>query len=252
MSLQAKSDALKLRNKVAVVTGGSAGIGLGAAKAFAREGARVFITGRREDELKKAVNEIGHGAVGVRADASNLADIDRLYEEVGAKAGRIEILMLNAGFYEFAKVGEITEQHFDKIYNTNVKGLFFAFQKALPLLSKGASVIFTGSIASRFGMPEMSIYGSSKAAVRALARGMVADTRDRGIRVNVLTPGHTATPGLDGLIPRSVQTQLIQKIPVGRLAEPEDLARAAVFLASDDSAYITGIELDVDGGVAQI
>lgn len=242
---------MKLKDKVAVVTGGSQGIGLASAKAFAREGAMVFITGRREAELAKAVEEIGHGAVGVRADASNLQDIDRLYAEVKAKAGRLDVLMLNAAHFEYANVEDITEAHFQRVYDTNVKGVFFGVQKALPMLKPGASVILVGSIASRRPMLSMLIYGSSKAAVRSLARGLVAETRGRGVRFNVLTPGATETPGASNLT-QEQKAAVARKIPLGRMAVPEDLAAAAVFLASDESAYVTGIELDVDGGAAQI
>jgi NAD(P)-dependent dehydrogenase (short-subunit alcohol dehydrogenase family) len=241
----------KLDGKVAVVTGGSAGIGLGIAKAFAAEGAQVVVTGRRQGEFNKAASEIGHGATAVQADAADLADIDRLYAAVKAKHGRIDVLMLNAGFYEFAKFGDITEEHFDRTYNTNVKGILFAFQKALPLLSKGASVILTGSIAAGIGIPNMSVYSSTKAALRNLVRGWILDTKELGIRVNVLSPGHTLTPGLSGLIPQEAHAGIVGTIPLGRLGTPDDLGKAAVFLASDDSAYITGVELDVDGGVAQ-
>jgi NAD(P)-dependent dehydrogenase (short-subunit alcohol dehydrogenase family) len=241
----------KLDGKVAVVTGGSAGIGLGIAKALAGEGAHVVIAGRRQAELDKAVTEIGHGAIAVQADAANLADIDRLYAAVKAKHGRIDVLMLNAGFYEFMKFGDITEEHFDKTYNMNVKGTLFAFQKALPLLSKGASVVLTGSIAAAIGIPNMSVYASTKAALRNLVRGWILDTKDLGIRINVLSPGHTLTPGLSSLIPQEAHAGIVATIPLGRLGSPEDLGKAAVFLASDDSAYITGVELDVDGGVAQ-
>jgi NAD(P)-dependent dehydrogenase (short-subunit alcohol dehydrogenase family) len=241
----------RLEGKVAVVTGASAGIGLGVAKAFANESAHVFITGRRQSELEKAVAEIGNDAVGVQGDASILADLDRLYATVKEKAGRIDVLMLTAAFYEFMKFGEITEDHFDKTYGANVKGLLFGFQKALPLLPKGASVIFTGSIAGSIGIPNMSVYSSTKAAVRNLARGWVLDTKERGIRINVLSPGHTLTPGLQVLIPEEALGGIVDTIPLSRLGNPDDMGKAAVFLASDDSAYITGIELDVDGGVSQ-
>jgi NAD(P)-dependent dehydrogenase (short-subunit alcohol dehydrogenase family) len=245
------SMSMKLDGKVAVVTGGSAGIGLGVAKQFAREGALVYITGRRQSELDKAVAEIGHGAIAVQADASKLGDLDHLYEVVKRNNGHIDVLVLNAGFYEFMKFGDITEEHFDKTYNTNVKGLLFAFQKALPLLHNNASIILTGSIAASIGIPSMSVYSSTKAAVRNLARGWMLDTKDRGLRINVLSPGHTMTPGLAGLLPVEAHDGLIATIPAGRLGTPEDIAKAAVFLASDDSAYINGIELDVDGGVSQ-
>ena len=241
----------KLQDKVAVITGGSQGIGLGAAKAFAAEGAKVFITGRRQAELDKAVAEIGGNAVGILADAANLADYDRLYNEIRLHANRIDVLFVNAGFYEFGTFGDITEAHFDKTFNTNVKGLLFAVQKALPLLGKGSSVIMTGSIASMKGMPSFSVYDATKAAVRSFARGWIIDLKGRGIRINVLSPGHTVTPGLDGLMSDEVKTMVLPSIPAGRMGTPEDLGKAAVFLASDDSDYVTGIELFVDGGAGQ-
>lgn len=241
----------KLEGRIAVVTGGSAGIGLGIAKAFAAEGAHVFITGRRQEELDKAVAEIGIGAAGIRADASNLADLDRLFDAVKVKHGRIDVLALNAGFFEFMKLGEITEEHFDKTYNTNVKGLLFGFQKALPMLSKNASVILTGSIAAFKGIPTMSVYSSTKAAIRNLVRAWILETKGRGMRINVLNPGHTLTPGFNNLLPAEAHAGVIASIPLDRLGTPDDLGRAALFLASDDSAYVNGIELDVDGGAAQ-
>jgi NAD(P)-dependent dehydrogenase (short-subunit alcohol dehydrogenase family) len=241
----------KLEGKVAVVTGGSAGIGLGAAKRFAEEGAHVFITGRRQSELDKAVAAIGRNATALQGDTSKLADIERIYAAVKEKAGRIDVLFANAGTYEFGTLGKITEEHFDKIFGTNVRGLLFTVQKALPLLSKGASVILTGSIASSFGIPSMSVYSASKAAVRSFARSWTLDLKARGIRVNVLSPGHTATPGLDVLLDDKQQADVATTIPLQRLGTPDDLGKAAVFLASDDSAYITGIDLVVDGGVIQ-
>ena len=241
----------KLQGKIAVVTGGSQGIGLGAAKAFAAEGARVFITGRRQAELDRAVAEIGGGAVGILADAAKLADYDRLYSEIRLHANRIDVLFVNAGFYEFGTFGEITEDHFDKTFNTNVKGLLFAVQKALPLLGQGSSVILTGSIASMKGMPSFSVYDATKAAVRSFARGWIVDLKGRGIRVNVLSPGHTITPGLNGLMSDEVKAMVLPSIPAGRMGTPEDLGKAAVFLASADSDYVTGIELFVDGGAGQ-
>jgi NAD(P)-dependent dehydrogenase (short-subunit alcohol dehydrogenase family) len=241
----------KLESKIALVTGGSAGIGLGAAKRFAAEGARVFITGRRRSELDKAVAEIGSNATAIQGDASKLADIDRIYATVKERAGHIDVLFLNAGFYEFGTLGEITEEHFDKTFNTNVRGLLFAVQKALPLLGEGSSVILTGSIASSIGIPSFSVYNATKAAVRSFARSWILDLKGRGIRVNVLSPGHTETPGLDVLLDDEKRAGLVAKIPLDRMGTPDDLGRAAVFLASEDSAYITGIELTVDGGVAQ-
>lgn len=242
---------MKLNGKVAIVTGGSSGIGLGIAKEYAAEGATVYITGRRQSELDKAVAAIGRGAIAVQADAANLGDLDKLYETVQRNSGHIDILVLNAGFYEFMKIGEITEEHFDKTYNTNVRGLVFGFQRALPLLRDGASIILTGSIAASKGIPNMSVYSSTKAAVRNLVRGWIIDLKERKFRINVLSPGHTVTPGLAGLIPAEAYEGIAATTPIGRMGTPEDMGKAAVFLASDDSAFITGVQLDVDGGVAQ-
>ncbi len=241
----------KLENKVAVITGGSAGIGFGAAKRFVEEGAKVFITGRRQGELDRAVAEIGGDVEAIQADAASLADIDRVYRIVKEKAGRIDVLFANAGFYEFGTFGEITEEHFDKTFNTNVRGLLFAVQKALPLLPKGSSVILTGSIASIKGFPSFSVYDATKAAIRSFARGWIVDLKGRDIRINVLSPGHTETPGLATLADQNVRDMMKANVPLGRMGTSDDLARAAVFLASEDSSYITGIELFVDGGVAQ-
>jgi NAD(P)-dependent dehydrogenase (short-subunit alcohol dehydrogenase family) len=241
----------KLDGKVAVITGGSAGIGLGTAKRFAAEGARVYITGRRQTELDKAVAEMGSAATAIRADASKLADIDRVYDIVKKQVGHIDILFANAGFYEFGKLGEITEEHFDNTFNTNVRGLLFLVQKALPLLRSGSSVILNGSIASLKGIPSFSVYDATKAAVRSFARGWIVDLKGRGIRINVLSPGHTDTPGLATLLTNDQKQGIATTIPLERLGTADDLARAAVFLASDDSAYVNGVELFVDGGVAQ-
>jgi NAD(P)-dependent dehydrogenase (short-subunit alcohol dehydrogenase family) len=241
----------KLEGKIAVVTGGSAGIGLGAAKRFAAEGAQVFITGRRQTELDKAVAEISGNATAVQGDASSLADIDRIYASVKAKAGRIDVLFVNAGFYESGTFGEITEEHFDKTFNTNVRGLLFAVQKALPLLSKGSSVILTGSIASIKGFPSFSVYNATKAAVRSFARSWIVDLKGHAIRVNVLSPGHIDTPGLSNLMTDGQKADAIATVPLERLGTPDDLGKAAVFLASDDSSYVNGVEFFVDGGVAQ-
>jgi NAD(P)-dependent dehydrogenase (short-subunit alcohol dehydrogenase family) len=241
----------KLNNKVAVVTGGSAGIGLGVVKLFAAEGAQVFITGRRQSELDKAVRIIDGKVTAVRADTSVLADIDRIYEKVKEKAARIDILVVNAGFYELGKFGEVTEGHFDKTFNTNVRGLFFSVQKALPLLSRGASVILVGSIASIKGFEAFSVYDATKAAVRSFARSWILDLKGRGIRVNVLSPGHIDTPGLSALMTDQQKSGASANVPLGRLGTPDDMGRVAVFLASDDSGYVNGIELFADGGVAQ-
>ncbi|SIO48467.1 NAD(P)-dependent dehydrogenase, short-chain alcohol dehydrogenase family [Bradyrhizobium erythrophlei] len=230
----------KLEGKIAVVTGGSADIGLGAAKEFVVEGARVFITGRRQIELDRAVAEIGHNAIAIQGDASELPDIKRIYDTVNEKAGRIDVLFANAGFYEFQKFGEITEEHFDNTFGTNVGGPLFAVQGALPLLGKKSSVIFTGSIAANIGIPAMSVYSATKAAIRSFARSWILDLK------GVLSPGRTVTPG-----PNKLKNDLIGTIPLGRLGTPLDLAKGAMFLASDESEYITSIELEVDGGEAQ-
>jgi NAD(P)-dependent dehydrogenase (short-subunit alcohol dehydrogenase family) len=241
----------KLGNKVAVVTGGSAGIGLGVAERFAAEGAQVFVTGRRQSELDKAAAEIDGKVVALRGDTSNLSDIDRIYKTVKEQAGRIDILFANAAFYEVGKLGEITEEHFDKTFNTNVRGLLFAVQKALPILSRGSSVILVGSIASIKGFEALSVYDASKAAVRSFARGWIIDLKGRGIRVNVLSPGHIDTPGLSALMTDEQKVGVVANVPLGRLGTPDDMAKAALFLASDDSSYVNGVELFADGGVAQ-
>ncbi len=242
----------KLADKIAVVTGGSAGIGLGVAKRFAQEGARVFITGRDCVRLDHAVAEIGGGAIGVQGDASKLADIDRIYATVKESAGHIDVLFVNAGVYEFGKLGEITEAHFDKIFDTNVRGVLFAVQKALPLLAEGASVILTGSIASIKGFEAFGVYNDSKAAVRSFARTWIVDLKGRNIRVNVLSPGHIDTPGLSVLFDDSQKAGAVGNVPLGRLGTPDDMAKVAVFLASDDSGYVNGVEFFADGGVAQV
>ena len=241
----------KLEGKIAVVTGGSAGIGFGAAKQFAEAGARVFITGRRQEELDKAVAILGSNVTGIQGDMSDIADIDRLFEKVRLYADQIHVLFVNAGIYEFAPLGEITEAHFDRIFGTNVRGLLFTVQKALPLLKPGASVILTGSIASGKGMASFSVYNATKAAVRSFARSWILDLKGRGIRVNVLSPGYTVTPGLNRLVGANEQAAMAGTVPLERMGTPDDLAKAAMFLASDDSAYVDGIELAVDGGAAQ-
>ena len=242
----------KLAGKVALVTGGRSGIGLGIAKRFAEEGARVFITGRRQSQLDEAVPAIGGNAAAIQGDTSNLADLDRIYATVKTQAGHIDVLALNAGVYEFGTLGEITEEHFDKTFNTNVRGLLFAVQKALPLLTNGSSVILTGSMVSIKGFASCSVYNASKAAVRSFARTWIVDLKGRGIRINVLSPGYTATPGLSQFMTDDEKALAVASVPLGRLGTPDDLGKAAVFLASDDSGYVTGIELFVDGGAVQI
>jgi NAD(P)-dependent dehydrogenase (short-subunit alcohol dehydrogenase family) len=242
----------KLADKIAVVIGGSSGIGLGIAKRFGQEGARVFITGRRQSQLDEAAASIGGNAAAIQGDTSNLADLDHIYTAIKTQAGRIDVLAANAGVYEFGTFGEITEEHFDKTFNTNVRGLLFTVQQALPLLTRGSSVILTGSMASIKGLPSLSVYSASKAAVRSFARTWIVDLKGRDIRVNVLSPGTTATPGLSHFLTDEEKASAVASVPLGRIGTPDDLGKAAVFLASDDSAYVTGIELFVDGGAVQI
>ena len=242
----------KLEDKVALVTGGSAGIGLGIATHFAEEGARVFITGRRQSQLDEAVISIGANAAAIQGDISNLADLDRLFAEIRARAKRIDVLAVNAGVYEFGALGEITEEQFDRTFNTDVRGVLFTVQKALPLLTKGSSVILTGSMVSIKGFAACSVYNAAKAAVRSFARTWIVDLKGRDIRVNVLSPGYTDTPGLSHFVTDQEKAAMVASVPLGRIGTPDDLGKAAVFLASDDSAYVTGIELFVDGGAAQI
>jgi NAD(P)-dependent dehydrogenase (short-subunit alcohol dehydrogenase family) len=241
----------KLEGKVAVVTGGTTGIGFAAAKLFVEEGAYVFITGRRQKELDEAVKTIGPNATGVQGDVSKLADLDRLYETLGAEGRRIDIVFANAGLGEFAALGNITEEHFDKLFNTNVKGALFTVQKALPLLNDGGSIILTGSVGSVKGTPAFGVYGATKAAIRNFVRAWTIELKDRRIRSNVLSPGPTETPLVDRLPPEAI-ARMVSTIPMGRMGSPEEIAKAALFLASDDSSFITGIELFVDGGRAQI
>jgi NAD(P)-dependent dehydrogenase (short-subunit alcohol dehydrogenase family) len=247
----------KLSGKVAIVTGGNSGIGLATAQRFAAEGAKVFITGRRQAELDAAVKLIGHGAVGVQGDVSKLADLDKLYAVVKEQAGKIDVLFANAGGGEFAPLGAITEEHFDQTFNINVKGLLFTVQKALPLFVDGGSIILNASIVSIKGMPAFSVYSATKAAVRSFARTWTMDLKDRKIRVNVVSPGPIETPGVSGLAKnaeeeKQIKAGLAAQVPLGRMGDADEIAKAAVFLASDDSSFVAGIELFVDGGMAQV
>jgi NAD(P)-dependent dehydrogenase (short-subunit alcohol dehydrogenase family) len=248
----------KFENKVVVVTGGTSGIGLATAKRFAAEGASVFVTGRRQDELDAAVRTIGGRVSGVRADMSKLADIDRLYEAVQQKHSQIDVLFTNAGGGSMLPLGAITEEHYEDIFGRNVKGVIFTVQKALPLLRDGASVILMGSTAGATGTAAFSVYGASKAAVRNLARSWTVDLKERGIRVNVISPGPVKTPGLVGLAgPDAAQQQglldyMATQVPIGRVGDPDEIAKAVAFLASDDSSFMAGAELFVDGGQAQV
>jgi NAD(P)-dependent dehydrogenase (short-subunit alcohol dehydrogenase family) len=245
-----------LDDKVALVTGGSTGIGLGIARRFILEGASVVITGRRQAELETAVAGLGERATGVRADVSDLADLDALYDQLKARHGRLDIVVANAGGGEFAALGSITEEHFDRTFAINVKGVLFTVQKALPLLQAGASVIITGSTTSILGGQSFSVYSATKAAVRNFARSWIQDLKGTGIRVNVLSPGPVRTPGLAGLVaPEQAQEFLdsfAAKIPLGRIGDPDEIGKAAVFLASDASSFVNGVELFADGGEAQV
>jgi len=247
----------KLAGKIAVITGGTSGIGLATAQRFVGEGAYVFITGRRQAELDAAVTRISSHVTGVQGDVANLADLDRLYATVQQQNGHRDIVFANAGGGEFAPLGAITEEHFDKTFNSNVKGLLFTVQKALPLLVDGGSIILNASTWASTGTPAFSVYSATKAAVRSFARTWTLDLKARGIRVNAVSPGATDTPALNGLGQTEAEKQqvkagLMASIPMGRLGTPDEIAKAVVFLASDDSSYITGIELFVDGGAAQI
>ncbi|MGE5446538.1 MAG: glucose 1-dehydrogenase [Ignavibacteriales bacterium] len=248
----------KLAGKVAVITGGNSGIGFATAKLFAAEGAYVFITGRRQGELDAAVKEIGKNVTGVQGDVSNLADLDRLYATVKQQKGRIDILFANAGVAEFAPLGAITEEHFDKTFNINVKGLLFTVQKALSLFQDGGSVILNASIVASKGLEAQSVYSATKAAVRSFARTWTVDLKHREIRVNAVSPGPIDTPGLNDLLASpeeqvgQLKTHLTASVPLGRMGSSDEIAKAVLFLASDDSSYVTGIELFVDGGMAQI
>jgi NAD(P)-dependent dehydrogenase (short-subunit alcohol dehydrogenase family) len=248
---------LKLEGKVALVTGGTAGIGLATAQHFAAEGAQVFIMGRRQSALDETVKSIGGKTVAVQGDVSKLADLDRLVETIGAQAGRLDVVFANAGGGEVSAFGSISEEHYAKTFDVNVKGVLFTVQKVLPLLAEGASVIMIGSIAGSKGLPAFSVYNAAKAAIRSFARSWTVDLKDRKIRVNTLSPGPIDTPGLNAVATneeevRKFKTGLASTVPMGRLGTSDEIAKAAVFLASDDSSFITGIELFVDGGTAQI
>ena len=240
----------KLEGKTAVITGGTEGIGLATAKLFVKEGAYVFVTGRRQKELDEAVKAIGTNVSGVQGDVAQLADLDRLYETV-SKKGRIDIVFANAGVGEFVPFGAVTEEHFDKLFGINVRGTLFTVQKALPLLNDGGSIILNGSVASVKGTAAFGVYAASKAAIRSFVRTWTTDLKDRRIRSNVVSPGPIDTP-LASRQSADVIARIVSTIPMGRMGEPEEVAKVALFLASDDSSFVTGIELFVDGGRAQI
>lgn len=247
----------KLEGKIAVITGGSSGIGLATTKRFVSEGAYVFITGRRQSELDVAVSEIGKNVTGIKSDVSNLTDLDNLYNTVKEKKEHIDILFANAGIGEFAPLGEISEGHFDKIFAINVNGVLFTVQKALPLFQDGGSIILNASIAASKGIEAFSVYNATKAAVRSFARTWTVDLRHRKIRVNAVSPGPIDTPVVEGLVQDKEQVEQLKKnlviaVPMGRMGNPDEVAKTVSFLASDESSYVTGIDLSVDGGMAQI
>jgi len=245
----------KLEGKIALITGGSSGIGLATAKRFVEEGAYVFITGRRESELAAAVQNVGWNVTSVQGDVSKLGDLERLFDRIQQAKGRLDVVFANAAITKYAPLGTITEETYDSIFNINVKGVLFTVQKSLPLLSDGASVILTASVATSKGFSSDSVLSATKAAIRSFARTWTADLKDRRIRVNAVSPGPTETPafnevgGSSGLEARKA---ILTSIPLGRLGTPDEIAKAVVFLASEDSSYITGIELFVDGGFAQV
>jgi NAD(P)-dependent dehydrogenase (short-subunit alcohol dehydrogenase family) len=247
----------KLAGKIALVTGGSSGIGLATAKRFVGEGAYVFITGRRDGELAAAVKEIGTNVTGVKGDVSNLRDLDRLFAQIKQEKGRIDIVFANAGTAKYAQMGSITEDDYESMFGINVKGLLFTVQKALPLMPDGAAIILNASIVGSKGLPANSVYSATKAAVRSFARTWTTDLKPRRIRVNAISPGTIDTPGLGSLLASSEvgeqrKKQITNAVPLGRFGTADEIAKAVVFLASDDASYVTGAELFVDGGFAQV
>jgi NAD(P)-dependent dehydrogenase (short-subunit alcohol dehydrogenase family) len=247
----------KLEGKIALITGGNSGIGLATAKQFVNEGAYVFITGRRDKELAAAVKEISKKATGIQGDVSNLADLDRLLAQIKQEKGKLDVVFANAGIAKYAAFGKITEDFYDSMFDVNVKGVLFTVQKALSLLSDGASIILNASIAGSKGLPTYSVYSATKAAVRSFARTWTTDLKDRRIRVNAISPGSIDTPAATDLLASSEVGEQRRKmvstsVPLGRFGRPDEVAKAVVFLASDDSSYITGTELFVDGGLAQV
>jgi NAD(P)-dependent dehydrogenase (short-subunit alcohol dehydrogenase family) len=247
----------KLEGKIALITGGNSGIGLATAKQFVNEGAYVFITGRREAELAAAKKQIGKNATAIQGDVSNLADLDRLFAQIKKEKGKIDIVFANAGIARYAPLGTITEDFFNSIFDINVKGVLFTVQKSLSLLRDGGSIILNASIVASKGLSSNSVYSATKAAVRSFARTWTTDLKNRRIRVNAISPGPIDTPGLSELLASSETGEQRKKmisttVPLGRFGRPEEIAKAVVFLASDDASYITGIELFVDGGFAQV
>ena len=242
----------KLEGKVAVITGGSSGMALASARRFVEEGAYVFITGRKQEQLDQAVKSIGRNVTGVRSDAANLDDLDRLFDTVKRVKGKIDVLYASAGIGESVPLGEITEQHFDATFNLNARGTLFTVQKALPLFNDGGSIIMTGSVASLKGFPGYGVYSASKAALRSFARTWLNELKGRNIRVNVLSPGPIATPMQDQVLTEEGKQMFQSLIPRGTMGQPEEIATVALFLASDDSSFVNGVELAVDGGMTAI
>jgi NAD(P)-dependent dehydrogenase (short-subunit alcohol dehydrogenase family) len=247
----------KLDGKTALITGGNSGIGLATAKRFVNEGAYVFITGRREAELARAIKEVGKNVTGVQGDVSKLADLDRLFAQIKREKGRLDVVFANAGFARYAALGSISEELYDLTFDINVKGVLFTVQKALPLMPDGSSIILNASIVASKGFSANSVYSATKAAVRSFARTWTTDLKDRRIRVNAISPGSIDTPGLSDLLASSEigeqrKTMISNSVPLGRFGTPDEIAKAVVFLASDDANYITGTELFVDGGIAQV
>jgi NAD(P)-dependent dehydrogenase (short-subunit alcohol dehydrogenase family) len=247
----------KLDGKIALITGGNSGIGLATAKRFVKEGAYVFITGRRQANLDEAVKKVGSNVTGVQGDVANNSDLDRLFAQIKKEKGKLDIVFANAGIATYAPLGSIDEEHFDSIFNANVRGMLFTVQKALPLLPEGASIILNASIVGSKGFAANSVYSATKAAVRSFARTWTTDLKDRHIRVNAISPGPIDTEGLRGLVGSDEAGKerlkgLGSMVPLGRLGTGDEIAKVAVFLASDDSSFVTGTELFVDGGFAQV
>lgn len=244
----------RFTDKVVVITGGTDGIGLTTAKLFAAEGAHVYVTGRRPERLDKTLEEIGNGAVGVQGDVSDLASLDRLYAEVEREHGRLDVVFANAGVSESAPIGSIEEDHFDRVFSINVKGMVFTVQKALPLMSAGGAIVLTGSGAGAKGFANLSIYSATKAAIRSFARTWTTDLKSQGIRVNVVSPGMVLTPAMQTYLGSNAGAEewMLQTIPFGRLARTEEIAKAVLFLASDESSFVGGEELLVDGGFVAV
>ena len=247
----------KLDGKVALITGGTSGIGFATARLFVAEGAQIYVTGRRKDKVEEAVTKIGKGCIGVQGNVADMADLDRLFNQITKEFGRLDIVFANAGTAEYAPMGQIDEAHFERIFNASVKGLLFSVQKALPLMREGSTVVLTSSVVGSKGFSSNSVYAASKAAIRSFARTWTTDLKDRKIRVNVVSPGSIDTEGFRELVGTSTvgqqrMTNLAKAVPVGRTGHPDEIAKAVLFLASDDSSYITGTELFVDGGLGQV